>query len=197
MENSAINNEQAVELAAAEVKALDIIKDSMTMAGDFDSLHRGDKPTPIPDLFEISQGISIVEKDPIVKHVKTLLYDRMLCLIEKDAADDSGDKMTKGGIILTASAAARHRPPFKFARVLATGPGIIDMEGQLMPMTCKSGDRIAIEMGGYMKFSYRDQDYCLIDEKNCIMVVSENFLLESELMSHEQNPMDLSKIGCQ
>lgn len=132
------------------------------------------------------------------KEIKTVIDDRLFVEYEPEKKEE--ETKTAGGIILTGTTANRMaKLPFKVARVLKAGNGMVDIYGKLIPMTIHEGDRVIIEAaGGFFRFTVGTRNFAILNEKQVIAVVTEEFRIEpnKELAAGGQcDPgMDLSQM---
>jgi chaperonin GroES len=79
------------------------------------------------------------------------------------------EEKSKGGIVLP-DTISKEKP--QVGEVLSVGPGGINKEGKLVPMTVKKGDNVV-----YAKYSGTDikddddEDYLLLSEKDILAIV--------------------------
>lgn len=92
------------------------------------------------------------------------LGDRILIKPEQ-----SGDKKTKSGIIITDSAS---RGETIFGEVVAVGPGIFTQNGERIPISIEVGDKVMYkkDMGG-TQIRLDEVDYLLFHEHELLMVM--------------------------
>jgi len=78
----------------------------------------------------------------------------------------SEEEKSKGGILLP-DTVSKEKP--QVGEILAVGPGSINKEGKILPMTVKKGDKVV-----YAKYSGTDikdeddEDYLLLSEKDIL-----------------------------
>jgi len=80
---------------------------------------------------------------------------------------------TKGGIIIPETAAQTEAGQAQEAEVLAVGDGRLQMDGSVMPLIAKKGDRVVyIDYGGTQV--HIDGEDCLILEEAAILAILES-----------------------
>ncbi|MDF2576650.1 MAG: Co-chaperonin GroES [Chlamydiales bacterium] len=79
----------------------------------------------------------------------------------------SGPKTTKGGIILPDT--AQEKP--KEGTVVAVGPGKIDEEGNLQPMTVKVGDQVLFSSYAGTEVKQGDEEFLIIAEDELLGIL--------------------------
>jgi len=75
----------------------------------------------------------------------------------------------KGGIILPDSAKKKQ----EIARVIACGPGSFNKNGDLIPMSVKSGDTILMDKYAVQEFKHQDEDFIIIKSDDIIAIIEE------------------------
>ena len=88
---------------------------------------------------------------------------RDLVVVEMDKPSDT----TASGLYLPANAKGEKTTK---GRVVSTGPGLMNSEGKLLPMTLKSGDTVLISWGG-TEVEVEGKKYRLIKEDDIMAVV--------------------------
>ena len=76
------------------------------------------------------------------------------------------EETTKGGIILTSQ--TKEKP--QEAEVVAVGPGAV-IEGKVMPMTVKVGDKVVYSKYAGTEVKYDGQDYIVVKESDILAIV--------------------------
>ena len=76
------------------------------------------------------------------------------------------EETTKGGIILTSQ--TKEKP--QEAEVVAVGPGAV-IEGKVMPMTVKVGDKVVYSKYAGTEVKYDGQDYIVVRESDILAIV--------------------------
>ena len=90
------------------------------------------------------------------------LEDRVL------VAPLEAEKTTASGLVIPDT--AKEKP--QEGRVVATGPGRIDDNGQRVPMDVAEGDVIIFSKYGGTEIKYDGQDYLLLNARDILAVVS-------------------------
>ena len=81
--------------------------------------------------------------------------------------------MTKGGIIIPETAANPDAAKAEQAEVLAVGGGRLQMDGSVMPLVAKKGDRVLfINYGGNDVLI--DNEQCILIEEHAILAILES-----------------------
>ena len=81
------------------------------------------------------------------------------------------EEKSKGGILLP-DTVSKEKP--QVGEVLAVGPGSINKEGKLVPMTVKNGDKVVFaKYSGTDIKDESDEDYLLISEKDILAIIEE------------------------
>ena len=75
----------------------------------------------------------------------------------------------KGGLILPDSAKKKQ----EIAQVIACGPGILDKEGNLLPMPVKAGDKILLDKYSAQDIQFNDEDFIIIKADEIVAIVQE------------------------
>lgn len=76
------------------------------------------------------------------------------------------EETTKGGIILTSQ--TKEKP--QEAEVVAVGPGAV-VEGKVMPMTVKVGDKVVYSKYAGTEVKYNDTEYIVVKESDILAIV--------------------------
>ena len=84
----------------------------------------------------------------------------------------STPETTKGGIIIPETAAESEAGQAKEAEVLAVGNGRLQMDGSVMPLIAKKGDRVVYINYGGTEIEV-DGEQCLILEEAAILAILE------------------------
>jgi chaperonin GroES len=79
---------------------------------------------------------------------------------------EQAEKKTASGIILTGD--VKEQP--SFATVTAVGNGAM-VEGKLIPMTVKVGDRVVFKKYSTTEFKFEEEEYLIIAEKDILAVI--------------------------
>jgi len=83
----------------------------------------------------------------------------------------SEEEKSKGGILLP-DTISKEKP--QAGEVLAVGPGSINKEGKLIPMTVKDGDKVVFaKYSGTDIKDENDEDYLIISEKDILAIIEE------------------------
>lgn len=77
---------------------------------------------------------------------------------------------TKGGIIIPETASETEAGQAQEAEVLAVGNGRLQMDGSVMPLIVKKGDRVVYINYGGTEVNIEDED-CLILEEAAILAI--------------------------
>ncbi len=77
---------------------------------------------------------------------------------------------TKGGIIIPETAAASEAGQAEEAEVLAVGNGRLQMDGSVMPLVAKKGDRVVYINYGGTEIEVEGEQ-CLILEESAILAI--------------------------
>ena len=82
----------------------------------------------------------------------------------------STPETTKGGIIIPETATETEAGQAQEAEVLAVGNGRLQMDGSVMPLIVKKGDRVVYINYGGTEVNIEDED-CLILEEAAILAI--------------------------
>lgn len=77
------------------------------------------------------------------------------------------EETLKGGILLPDSAKKKQER----AEVIATGPGIKDKKGNLIPMPVAAGDVVLIEKYSGQEVTLNDEEYVIVRAEDLIAVI--------------------------
>lgn len=77
------------------------------------------------------------------------------------------EETTKSGIILTA--AAKEKP--QVSEVVAVGPGAVDANGALIPMTVKAGDKVLMNKYSGTEVKLDGEDYSIVSLGDILAIV--------------------------
>ncbi|CAE8616894.1 unnamed protein product, partial [Polarella glacialis] len=80
-----------------------------------------------------------------------------------------GEAKTATGILLPDSAV---KAP-NWAKVLATGPGRVSKEGDLVPMNVKVGDTVVIPEYGGVTLKFDNEDYFVFRDEDMMGIIQE------------------------
>ncbi len=89
------------------------------------------------------------------------LYDRVL------VKRLEGEEKTAGGIIIPDTA----KEKTQFGEIVSTGPGRLDKEGKVKPLTVKVGDKILFGKYSGTEIKFDSQEYLIIKEDEVLGVI--------------------------
>ena len=78
------------------------------------------------------------------------------------------DEKTKGGIVLP-DTASKERP--EQGKVVAVGPGRINLKGQRVPMELKKGDIVLFSKYGPNEVKVEDKEYLVAKEEDILAIL--------------------------